>query len=66
MLESQRRCYCGVEESMLATQKDKKKRKLTIDRMDNDIAYRKSVFSLFSMQPLQERFFHLRSMERHR
>lgn len=33
-------CYCGVEESMLATQKDKKKRKLTIDRMDNDIAYK--------------------------
>lgn len=32
-------CYCGIDETMLATQKDKKKRRLTIDRMKNEIGY---------------------------
>lgn len=33
--------YCGIaEEIMLATQKDTKKQRLTIDRMDNSVCYR--------------------------
>lgn len=58
-LQSRKCYYCGVEESILSSNKDRKQKKLTVDRKDNSIGYVEDNLCLacFRCNNLKSNFF---------